>query len=190
MRVDFFIYLFPEFKVNVTNINIGKSFTFFPLNMVGRANSAKSLHSPLSSQLAEWTTWSRSRYLTCHYRVYSLVALPLRHDACIKKIISFTLYPAHIRVGRGNLVLRLTVPHFPLSSRGVAYWGAELNAALCLDNRAKKWKYKCKQIFYLLEWGSNLQPVYFTVTLCAFAPRLASNLITFILSRSPDQKWH
>ena len=35
--------------------------------------------------------------------------------------------PAH-RVGRGNLVLRLSVPHFPLSSGGIACRVAELNA--------------------------------------------------------------
>ena len=88
--------------------------------------------------------------------------------------ISFTLYPAHSRVGRRNLVLRHSVPHFPPSFGGIACWVAELNAALCLDTRAKKWKYKCKKIFYFLEWGSNPQPLDFTVTLCAPAPRLAS----------------
>ena len=58
--------------------------------------------------------------------------------------ISFTLYPAHSRVDWGNLVLRHSVPHFPPNSGGIACWVAELNAALCLDTRAKKWKYKCK----------------------------------------------
>ena len=33
--------------------------------------------------------------------------------------ISFTLYPAHSRVGRGNLVLRHTVPHFPPNFGGI-----------------------------------------------------------------------
>ena len=51
---------------------------------------------------------------------------------------------------------------------------AELNAALKIDTRAKKWKYKFKLIFHHLEWGSNPQPVGFNVTLRAAAPRLAS----------------
>ena len=33
--------------------------------------------------------------------------------------ISFTLYPAHGRVGRGNLVLRHSVPNFPMNSGGI-----------------------------------------------------------------------
>ena len=48
----------------------------------------------------------------------------------IKNQINFTLYPAHSRVGRGNLVLKHSVPHFPPSSGGIAYWVAELNATL------------------------------------------------------------
>ena len=31
-------------------------------------------------------------------------------------------------------------------------------------------------MFHLLEWGSNPQPVGFTVTLCAPAPRLSSEI--------------
>ena len=47
-------------------------------------------------------------------------------------------YPAYSRVGNtGNLVLRYSVTHFLPNSGG-------LNAALCLDIRAKKWKYKFK----------------------------------------------
>ena len=34
------------------------------------------------------------------------------------KQISFTLYPTHSRVGRGNLVLRYSVPHFLPNSGG------------------------------------------------------------------------
>ena len=60
------------------------------------------------------------------------------------KKISFTLYPAHSRVGRGNLVLRHSVPHFLPNSGGIACWVAKLNVALNLDTRAKKWKYKFK----------------------------------------------
>ena len=90
----------------------------------------------------------------------------------IKKI-SFTLYPSYSRV------LKHSIPHFPLSSGSIACWVAELNAALCLDTRARKRrKYKCKYIFHFLECGSNSQPVDFTVTLCAPAPRLASGVET------------
>ena len=35
-------------------------------------------------------------------------------------LISFTLYPAYSRVGRGNLVLRNSVPHFLPNSGGFA----------------------------------------------------------------------
>ena len=56
----------------------------------------------------------------------------------------FTLYPAHSRVGRENLVLSHSVPHFLPNSGSIACWVAELNAALNLDIRAKKWKYKFK----------------------------------------------
>ena len=58
--------------------------------------------------------------------------------------ISFTLYPAHSRVGIGNLVLRRSVTHLLPNSGGIACRVAELNAALYLDTKAKKWKYKFK----------------------------------------------
>ena len=54
------------------------------------------------------------------------------------------MYPAHSRVGIGNLVLRHSIPPFSPSSGDIACWVAELNAALILDTRAKKWKYKFK----------------------------------------------
>ena len=57
---------------------------------------------------------------------------------------SFMLYHAHNRVGRGNLELRHSVPHFQPNYEGIACWVAEVNAALHLDTRAKKWKYKFK----------------------------------------------
>ena len=37
-----------------------------------------------------------------------------------KKKTSFMLYPVHSRVGRGNLVLRHSISHFPPKSGGVA----------------------------------------------------------------------
>ena len=43
-----------------------------------------------------------------------------------------------------NLVLRHSGPHFQPNSGGIACWVAELNAALILDTRAKKWEYKFK----------------------------------------------
>ena len=51
---------------------------------------------------------------------------------------------------------------------------AELDPAFGFNTRAKKWKYKFKLIFHLLEWGSNPQPVGFAVTPRAAAPRPAS----------------
>ena len=46
------------------------------------------------------------------------------------------LYSAHSRAGRGNLVLRHSVPYFSTNSGGIAYWVAELNAA-CLEIEEK-----------------------------------------------------
>ena len=76
-----------------------------------------------------------------------------------------------------------SVPHLPTNFGGIAGWVAELNAALCLGTRAKKWKYKFKLIFHFLEWGPTSQPVAFTVTFCAPAPLLASGLF-FILQNN------
>ena len=52
--------------------------------------------------------------------------------------ISFTFYPAHSRVGRGNLELRYSVAHFPLNSWGIACWVAKLIATFCLDTEDLK----------------------------------------------------
>ena len=60
-----------------------------------------------------------------------------------------------------------------------------------LDTRAKKWKYKFKWIFYLFEWGSHPQPVDFTVTQCAAAPRLASiDIVFFFINHSNLNRTH
>ena len=81
----------------------------------------------------------------------------------------FTLHPADVRVSReylGNECYELRshwdicVLHFPQNSEGIACWVAQLNAALCLVTRTRKWKY---YIFHLVEWESNPQPVAFTV---------------------------
>ena len=50
---------------------------------------------------------------------------------------------------RENLVLRHSVHHFPPDSRGIVCGVAEFNDALCLDTRAKKWKYKYFDIVYI-----------------------------------------
>ena len=43
------------------------------------------------------------------------------HVSFKSKKICFTLYPAHSRVGRGNLVLRHSVLHFLTNSGGIAW---------------------------------------------------------------------
>ena len=48
----------------------------------------------------------------------------------------------------------------------------EFNAALCLDSRAKKWKYETR-IFHFFEWETKPKHVALSVTLYAPAPRLA-----------------
>ena len=75
--------------------------------------------------------------------------------------MSITLYLTDIRKGRRNLALRHSVSHFPLNSGGIACQVAEHNAALCLDTRAKKWKYKFSRV--------GTQPVDFTFWLWNFA---------------------
>ena len=51
---------------------------------------------------------------------------------------TFTLYPAHSNVGRGNLVLRHFVPHLLPNSGGIACRVTELNTAHRPYIRAKK----------------------------------------------------
>ena len=47
------------------------------------------------------------------------------------------------------------------NSGGIACWLAELNAALCVDTRAKKWKYKFKNNISFPRVGSNPQAAVF-----------------------------
>ena len=44
--------------------------------------------------------------------------------------ISFTLYHAYSRVGKGKVVLRHSINHFPPNFQGISCWVAELNAGL------------------------------------------------------------
>ena len=56
---------------------------------------------------------------------------------------SYPVVSAHSRVGRGNLVLRHSIPRFvldPMSSRGIVYCVAELSAAICFDTREEEMK--------------------------------------------------
>ena len=79
-------------------------------------------------------------YATQHEIIQNLSKIVEKHLIRLKKII-FTLYPVHSRVGRGNLLLRQSVPHFLPNSGSIACWVAAFNAALSLDTRAKKWKF-------------------------------------------------
>ena len=60
---------------------------------------------------------------------------------------NFTLYPAHSRVGRGNLVLSHSVPHFLPNSGGIAW------------QIGKFWR--LSHVTRVLEWESNPQSVTF-----------------------------
>ena len=64
-------------------------------------------------------------------------------------------------------MIRHSIPHFLPNSGGIACLVAEINAALNLVEVKRRAK---------LEWGSNPQPVGFTVTPRAAAPRPASIL--------------
>ena len=81
-------------------------------------------------------------------------------------------------------IFKKCIPNFQIKIKSasrcnphIACWVAELNT------KAKKWKYKFKQIFHHLQWGSNPQPVYLTVTPRDAAPRLASFLIFIFVNR-------
>ena len=52
--------------------------------------------------------------------------------------ISFTLYPAHSKVGRGNLVLRHSVQPLSTNSGSIACWEAKINATLCFATPERK----------------------------------------------------
>ena len=73
------------------------------------------------------------------------------YSVILKEIqISFTLYPAHSRVGRRNILLRHSAPHFPPNSGSIEW----RNSTPRFCTRVKKWN-KFKQVFHTLEWGSN-----------------------------------
>ena len=57
--------------------------------------------------------------------------------------------------------------------------GGTQHRAFPLNTRAKKGKYKCKQIFLLLERGSDPQPVDLQAYFVPLAPRLASMIIYY-----------
>ena len=58
---------------------------------------------------------------------------PIFFEGMVVFFISFTLFPAHSTVDRGNQMLRRSVPQFPANSGGITCWVAELNGALFLD---------------------------------------------------------
>ena len=75
------------------------------------------------------------RRLKLNYKVLMLI---------VKNKISFTLYPAYIRVGTENLVLRHSVPHFPpnfsrrcVSSDGTQRWAFALLSERINENIKK-----------------------------------------------------
>ena len=91
------------------------------------------------------------------------------------KEISFTFYPAHSSVGRGNLMLKHPVPHFLPNFKGWVL-SVALTPRFCLDTRAKK-KWNINLNKYFISWNgewTHPQPVDFTIILCAPPPRLAS----------------
>ena len=55
-----------------------------------------------------------------HHQSRETVSRCPSYQVSIFFLISFTLYPAHSRVGRGNLVLRHSVPHFLPNSGDIA----------------------------------------------------------------------
>ena len=79
---------------------------------------------------------------------------------------SFTLYPAHSRVGWAawlrSLALRHSVPSIPPNCGDITSRVAVLNAAHCIDTKAKKCKY---EIYHIFKWESNPQSVIFPVPL-------------------------
>ena len=76
---------------------------------------------------------------------------------------SFALNPAHRRVCRGNLVVRHSVPHFPPSSGGIACCWRNSTLRLASTPERGNENINVNKYFHFLEWGSNPQPVAFTV---------------------------
>ena len=55
----------------------------------------------------------------------------------------FKLFDSHAvsrRVENRGLTLGLSVPHFPLNFLNIVRWVPQLNAAIYLINKARKWK--------------------------------------------------
>ena len=79
------------------------------------------------------------------------------------------MYPAHSRVGRGNIVIRYSVPHFPPNFRGIACWMAEFNAGLLLWCQSEEMKIlRNNNLFPRVE----IEPTTVALqTPCAPAPR-------------------
>ena len=69
-----------------------------------------------------------------------------------KKInqISFTLYAAHSRVGRGNLILRHSIPHFSPKSGVIAHCSGGTQRRVFLRHQTKKLKYTFKYFFIII----------------------------------------
>ena len=117
-----------------------------------------------------WECGICKKFLLIFFSSPYYILLIIYANDIFKTFISFTLYPAHSRVGRGNLVLRHSIPPFLPNFGGIACWVAQLNAALCLDTRTKKWK---DNIISFSRTGIEPTTSRFTVTFCAPAPRLA-----------------
>ena len=67
------------------------------------------------------------------------------------------------------------------------YWVAELNAALCLVTRARKWK---DYIFHFLEWESKPQPVALQLQACSRVPQLALIYLSLIIALKNVYRWN
>ena len=116
---------------------------------IGECCSKISLGHPVHCfiHIGDYFSFFFSLYITGFVFFVIITFLCDQTSSYVKKehfCFNFTLYPLHSKVDRANLVLRHFVPHFTPNFLDIGCWVAELNAALCVDTRAKKWKYECK----------------------------------------------
>ena len=78
--------------------------------------------------------------------------------------VSFTLYPAHRRMGRWNLVLRHSVPRFLPNLGGFACQVTELHAALCLEPERRNEHINFNKYFISSSEASPTKPFEETTT--------------------------
>ena len=85
-----------------------------------------------------------------------------------------TLYLAHRRLGRGHLVLRHSVPHFPLNSAHFLCWGAKLKAAVLTRHQSEK---SSSSIDRLIDHSAIFNTLGKSQKICKFKSFICKNIL-------------